>query len=160
MIPDYLVNTFPHYGGNGCQDIGIVPTDVRQGITNEIPNGFNPLPSTYSTTSHSDAKTYGGLWQNATVVGNGWDYLSWFGSFNTSFSPWIYHSTLGWLYPYGTFTDSVWFYDQAMGAFWWTNQATYPYVYRASDGVWLYYQVGSSNPRLFYNFKTNQWESH
>jgi phospholipase C len=58
MIPDAVVNSFPHYKGNGCNAIGIVPEDVRQGIVNEIPSGFNPLPSTYSTTSHSDARTY------------------------------------------------------------------------------------------------------
>jgi phospholipase C len=46
MIPDQIVNTFPHFGGNGCQAIGIVPEDKRQGIVNQIPPGFNSLPST------------------------------------------------------------------------------------------------------------------
>jgi phospholipase C len=47
MIPDSVVITLPHYGGNGCQAIGIEPEDMRQGIVNNIPSGFNPLPSTY-----------------------------------------------------------------------------------------------------------------
>jgi len=47
MIPDDIVNTLPHYGGHGLGAIGIVPEDVRQGIKNPIPEGFNPLPSTY-----------------------------------------------------------------------------------------------------------------
>jgi len=47
MIPEKIVNTLPHYGGNGCKAIGITPEDVRQGIVNKIPAGFNPLPSTY-----------------------------------------------------------------------------------------------------------------
>ena len=47
MIPDDIVNTLPHYGGHGLGAIGIVPEDVRQGIKNAIPEGFNPLPSTY-----------------------------------------------------------------------------------------------------------------
>jgi phospholipase C len=46
-IPDSIVNTLPHYGGQGCQAIGITPEDKRQGIVNKIPTGFNPLPSTY-----------------------------------------------------------------------------------------------------------------
>ncbi|MDA8387696.1 MAG: hypothetical protein M0Z58_03390 [Nitrospiraceae bacterium] len=46
-IPDSVVYTLPHYGGNGCRAIGIVPEDVRLGIANHIPEGFNPLPSTY-----------------------------------------------------------------------------------------------------------------
>ncbi len=58
MIPDKVVNSFPHYNGNGCRELGIVPEDVRQGIRNNIPSGFNPLPSTYPTTSHSDAITF------------------------------------------------------------------------------------------------------
>jgi len=46
-IPDSVVNTLPHYGGQGCQATGITPEDQRQGIVNNIPAGFNPLPSTY-----------------------------------------------------------------------------------------------------------------
>ena len=47
MIPDDVVITLPHYGGNGCRAIGIVPEDVRQRIPNTMPPGFNPLPGTY-----------------------------------------------------------------------------------------------------------------
>jgi phospholipase C len=47
LIPDDIVNTLPHYGGHGLSSIGIVPEDFRQGIANSIPEGFNPLPSTY-----------------------------------------------------------------------------------------------------------------
>jgi len=47
MIPDSVVNTLPHYGAHGCQAIDITPEDVRLGIVNNIPAGFNPLPSTW-----------------------------------------------------------------------------------------------------------------
>ena len=47
MVPDNVVNSLPHYGGHGCEAIGITPEDQRQGIVNNIPTGFNPLPSTY-----------------------------------------------------------------------------------------------------------------
>jgi len=46
IIPDDVVNTFPHYGGKGCAAIGVTPEDVRQGIPNAIPEGFNSLPAT------------------------------------------------------------------------------------------------------------------
>ena len=46
-IPEAVVNTLPHYGGQGCKAIGVTPEDVRQGIPNSIPPGFNPLPATY-----------------------------------------------------------------------------------------------------------------
>ena len=46
MIPSDVVETFPHYGGKGCAAIGVTPEDVRQGIPNVIPDGFNSLPAT------------------------------------------------------------------------------------------------------------------
>jgi phospholipase C len=46
IIPDKIVETFPHYGGHGCQAIGIVTEDRRQGIVNQIPANFNSLPAT------------------------------------------------------------------------------------------------------------------
>jgi phospholipase C len=46
MIPDDVVNTFPHYGGKGCDAIGIMPENKRQGIVNTIPRNFNTLPVT------------------------------------------------------------------------------------------------------------------
>jgi phospholipase C len=46
MIPDADIDSFPHYGGKGCEAIGITPEDVRQNIPNVIPEGFNSLPAT------------------------------------------------------------------------------------------------------------------
>ena len=45
-IPADIVETFPHYGGKGCEAIGVTPENVRQNIPNAIPDGFNSLPST------------------------------------------------------------------------------------------------------------------
>jgi phospholipase C len=45
-IPDDVVETLPHYGGHGCQAIGMTPEDVLQGITTTVPPGFNSMPST------------------------------------------------------------------------------------------------------------------
>jgi phospholipase C len=47
MIPDNVVTSLPHYGGNGCMAIGITPEDIQQGVVANPPAGFNPLPSTY-----------------------------------------------------------------------------------------------------------------
>jgi hypothetical protein len=112
-----------------------------------------------TTVSNLTFVTLPNLWQGATSVGSGWYYLNWFGYFNTDNSPWIYHQTLGWLYPVGTSTDSIWFWDPAMNTHWWTSNTVYPSVYRKSDATWLYYDRGSSNPRLFYNFSTGKWEA-
>ncbi len=46
MIPEPIVQALPHFGGHGCQAIGITPTDVQMNIPNPIPAGFNTLPAT------------------------------------------------------------------------------------------------------------------
>lgn len=46
MIPDNVINSFPHYGGDGCAAIGVTPEDKRQGIASPAPAHFNALPST------------------------------------------------------------------------------------------------------------------
>ncbi len=46
-IPDAVVNHLPHYDGKGCQAIGVVPEDRRQGISAPVPDGFNTLPITF-----------------------------------------------------------------------------------------------------------------
>ncbi len=102
----------------------------------------------------------GGLWGNAVDLGNGWKWLGWFGFFNTNFDPWTFHLQHRWLFPFGITTASVTFWDNAMGAFWWTSESVYPYGYRFGDGAWLFYEVGSVNPRWFYNFQIAQWESY
>jgi subtilase family serine protease len=100
----------------------------------------------------------GGLWAGAKDLGGGWKSVGWFGSFNTNHYPWIYHATLGWLYPLGTSAANVWFWDPLMNTFWWTSNTVFPYIYRSSGGVWLYYRQGSSSPQSFYNLTTGKWE--
>ena len=58
MIPSNVVETFPHYGGNGCQAIGVTPVDVAQGIVNYIPPGLNTLPATLPAYSHLPLKSH------------------------------------------------------------------------------------------------------
>ncbi|MGC9195815.1 MAG: InlB B-repeat-containing protein [Syntrophobacteraceae bacterium] len=105
------------------------------------------------------------LWQNASNLGGGWESLSWFGKFNINNSPWIDHATLGWLYPVGTSTASLWFYDpqwDGSGGWWWTSSSAYPWIYSQSLGTWLYFDAAASTPasRLFWNSSDGKWENH
>lgn len=128
----------------------------------EIQSGHDPADGNYKPVSEKTAKASdsAALWQNATALETDWRWLNWFGYFNVQNAPWIYHMQHAWLYPYGTSTDSLVFWDPQMKAFWWTAEQTYPFLYRFSDNSWLWYQVGSSNPRWFYNYRTAQWESY
>jgi formylmethanofuran dehydrogenase subunit D len=103
----------------------------------------------------------GPLWQNAIDLGKGWQWVSWFGSFYTNSSQWIYHSKLGWLYPFATSTFNLWFWDpkwQGKGGWWWTTNTAYPWIFSSSKNAWLYYYGNVSAGRLFYNSSTGQWE--
>jgi hypothetical protein len=49
-----------------------------------------------------------------------------------------------------------WFYQETSG--WqYVSAQTYPYLYRASPSSWLYFQPGSSNPPLLYDFSEERW---
>ncbi len=49
MIPDDIVGKLPQVSGYGLKDIGIVPVDQAQGLSNPIPVDFNPRPKTNPT---------------------------------------------------------------------------------------------------------------
>jgi hypothetical protein len=92
-------------------------------------------------------------WDQATDMGQGWLYLSWLGIFQAASDPWVYHSEHGWMYVLGTRPASLWIWMPGPG--WcWTGEGTYPYLCRASDGVWLWYVKGTARPRLFVNAVT------
>ena len=78
--------------------------------------------------------------------GNGWEGLSWFGLFNTDSSPWIYHQMLGWLYPFGTSTESMWFWDpqwncRVVGG---GPAVRFPMDIQSKREGWLYYDTKDS----------------
>jgi phospholipase C len=45
-IPEPLIRNLPGLTNYGCQALGIVPTDRKLGIRNDIPSDFNPRPGT------------------------------------------------------------------------------------------------------------------
>ena len=98
------------------------------------------------------------LWSNATNTGEGWKYLDWFGNFYDAGDGWIYHQELGWLYTKSSKQNSIWFWFSGIG-WMWTSNSMYPYLHLGSGNTWLWYQEGSRNPRWFFNYSSNMWES-
>jgi hypothetical protein len=89
-----------------------------------------------------------------------WFLSEWFGYYNTTSVPWVFHNEHGFLFfSEGLTTDSMFFYDDAMGAWWWTSESNYPYLYvfdppadRAGTNIesaWLWYFEDSQGPRVF-----------
>lgn len=51
-----------------------------------------------------------------------------------------------------------WVYDDIRG-WMFTDADHYPMIYTHKDDTWHYFELGSSDPRYFLNFKTQQWEA-
>ncbi|MBT3638346.1 MAG: cadherin repeat domain-containing protein [Opitutae bacterium] len=92
-----------------------------------------------------------------SLTGAGWATSSWFGSFMMIESEWIYHETLGWLYPAAQNDGSVWFWSHKHG--WhWTQDGLYPYFYRWRDLTWLYYMGLRKGRLVYWNYSTLKYE--
>ena len=91
-------------------------------------------------------------------IGGGWRRLTWFGDYAPMAQEgWIWHNQHGFFYAAASATpESVWFYANDMGWLY-TGNTLYPFLYRNSDGAWLWYN-GATNPRWFMNFQSSQWE--
>ena len=137
-------------GPDGMLEIGQVSDRVRvrltataEGFSAEVLVRVDPLP--------------GEEWPDATASEAGWFRSPWFGYFNPTKNQWIYHQSLGWLYPSGDSPDSLWLWDQ-QHRWMWTNREVYPQLFRHRDQTWLYYMVQVKSKRVFFNYSTNQLE--
>jgi hypothetical protein len=94
-------------------------------------------------------------WESSENSGKGWRQSSWFGVYYETLTSWIYHQDHGWLYRHSENTASIWLYDPMLGWLWTTN-SIYPFLYQHSEQKWLYYIVGSSDPRTFYDYNQSK----
>ena len=115
--------------------------------------GYNPFWGTFFSPRESD------LWSDAEDVGEGWKRLDWFGLFSDTYHPWICHREHGWMYPLGSSTRSLLFWNEHLDWLW-TGEEVYPFLWQLHDSSVLWYLRGSVNPRLFLNLRTQEWESY
>ena len=102
-------------------------------------------------------------WYSDSVdLGNDWRWTYWLGYFNVGVESFIYHSEHKWLYVYKNAfrTNGIYFRDDPMNSILWTSEEVYPFMYRFSDGEWIWYQKGSKDPRWFNKLSKDQWEQH
>lgn len=87
--------------------------------------------------------------------------FSWLGLYEEVGGPWIIHDELGsiMLNP-GAKDSDLWFYSRDLDCWFWTNQSTFPFLFRPKDKAWLYYHQGSRSPREFYNFTAKKEERY
>ena len=93
----------------------------------------------------------------AVALGGGWKWSDWLGYFNDSGTPWILHTEHQWLFCAGTDPGNVWLWAPDLGWLW-TSAMDYPNLYSEERGHWIWYLVGSVDPRQFVDLATEQWE--
>ena len=92
-------------------------------------------------------------------LGNGWKNSEWFGFVNDTYDPWIYHRDHTWmLIGSGSTLANLYLYDITLGWIFTTNEF-YPHVFSFDRNTWLFYEVGSSNPRFFFDTNLQEWFS-
>ena len=87
--------------------------------------------------------------------------FAWLGLYEEAGVSWIIHDELGMIMLNPGAKDSdLWFYSRDFASWFWTNQSTFPSLFRPNDGSWLYYRRGSRSPRVFYNLTTKKEERY
>ena len=88
--------------------------------------------------------------EGAEDLGGNWFRSSWFGDFNIEFDPWLFHAQHGWMFLFADSTpESVFLFDLASGAWFFTNATTYPNLFSFGRSSWVFYFEGTSGPRDF-----------
>ncbi len=95
--------------------------------------------------------------QPEQFLGQGWWQSSWFGIYNDIGYPWLNHQTLGFLYYSGSGPSDVWLWSERLG-YLWTAETLFPFLWSVQKDGWLWYLKGSTEPNLFFNFSTADWE--
>jgi len=90
----------------------------------------------------------------------GWFYSDWFGCYSTAAAPWLYPGEHKFIYRSpGSSNSSPYFVDDAIGAWWWINETTYPFLYAFAppadiggtdiESAWLFFFEATKAPRSF-----------
>jgi len=112
----------------------------------KLPDG-NYSPSSTSTTLGTYARA-----DATTSASTGWKQSPWLGNFFDSEVNWIYHESLGWLYPVDAGEDSTWLYHPEL-KWMWTKKEFFPWLYLHELKDWRYFLVTKG----FYDYSTGKW---
>ena len=96
---------------------------------------------------------------SGTPLGGGWNYSPWFGTYNSTYYPWIYRTDLGFIYVDTTDNTKLYLYvingNPAPMGWLYTTATLCPYYYSFTKNSWLYFGGGTS----FYNYSNQSWET-
>ncbi len=88
--------------------------------------------------------------------------LNWFGYFTVLEANWIYHSSLGWIFPRpSTDLNQMWFWIDSIGWLWTSSQywgqGSAQYLFSVEKNGWLYFQKDSLNRSMLYDYEEGSW---
>ncbi len=79
-----------------------------------------------------------------------WFFSPWYGFFNTTFAPWIFHEHHGFNFLAAESTsDSVFLFDPVIDAWYFTSPVVYPNLFLFDGQGWLFFFNETGNPRAF-----------
>ena len=82
-----------------------------------------------------------------------WFQSSWFGAYNTSFQPWIYHPRHKFIYlsPQSDLKN-IFLYDPVIGSWIYTNLSFYPNIYFFDGQGWMFFFDKPAERRAFFRY--------
>ncbi len=95
------------------------------------------------------------VWQDVVEHPLDWKESPWFGCFNRPDlqDGWSYHLEHGWVWVTGPSEENLWLWDFDLGWLW-TARSLHPVFFRADRDSWLWYHVGTRDPRKFQDMQT------
>lgn len=167
VIPWYRTNfggtssAAPHVSGSLALLKARFPSDSYTQIINRLYNSVD-TESTIAGLCFSGGKlnlqTSVSLFSHIPRNTNGNRNTGWFGVINDVGYPYITGSYLGSGYVDGNYTSSFTMLTSYMGYIW-TSEPNFPDLFRYSNNTWYRYISGTTNPRVFYNYTTGQYEN-
>jgi predicted outer membrane repeat protein len=89
---------------------------------------------------------------NGYSIGNNWNQASWFGTYYSQYFPWVYHSSMGWLFIVQDQAGDAWMWKESLGWLW-TDLGVFPYFFIQSIQDWGY-SGSDSRSGQYYLFET------
>ncbi|HYA35390.1 MAG TPA: S53 family peptidase, partial [Candidatus Binataceae bacterium] len=167
----YQIASAANSAANGLRDI-TVGNNSYQGVTGydatvgfDLATGWGQVDVSQLVTSYMST-----FFNGEALLGGGWGFLSFtngtpFGYYNYNFYPWLFHGDLGFEYFVDGRSSSggIYLYDQSLGQWFYTDPASFPFLYNFAAGAWYYYFPDSNNPghyltnpRIFENVTSKQ----
>ena len=85
---------------------------------------------------------------NGYFLGNHWREAGWFGTYYSQFFPWVYHSSMGWLYIVQAKDGDTWMWKDSL-EWLWTDLDVFPYFFIQSSQQWGYVGSGSQSGQYY-----------